>query len=39
MSLIEYLDRDDWREVLRRSFEGAIDLLQRDRWKMTKECD
>lgn len=35
MALIEYLDRDDWRDVLRRSFEGAIALLQRDRWKMT----
>jgi hypothetical protein len=38
MALIEYLDRDDWREVLRRSFEGAIALLQRDRWKMTSSA-
>ena len=32
MSLIEYLERDNWREVLRRSFEGAINLLQTDRF-------
>ncbi|MBV6627711.1 MAG: hypothetical protein KI793_33100 [Rivularia sp. (in: Bacteria)] len=32
MALIEYLERDDWRSVLRRSFEGAITLLQTDRF-------
>ncbi len=32
MSLIEYLEHDNWREVLRRSFEGAITLLQTDRF-------
>lgn len=35
MALIEYLERDDWREVLRRSFEGAINLLQTDRFRRT----
>ncbi|MEA5574102.1 hypothetical protein [Calothrix sp. UHCC 0171] len=38
MALIEYLDRDDWRDAMRRSFEGAIALLQRDRWKMTSSA-
>ena len=32
MSLIEYLEHDNWHEVLRRSFEGAINLLQTDRF-------
>lgn len=32
MALIEYLERDNWREALRRSFEGAITLLQTDRF-------
>ncbi|WP_414623846.1 hypothetical protein [Calothrix sp. CCY 0018] len=32
MALIEYLERDDWREALRRNFEGAIALLQTDRF-------
>ena len=32
MSLIEYLERNNWREVLRRSFEGAINLLQTNRF-------
>ena len=32
MALIEYLEHDDWRSVLRRSFEGAITLLQTDRF-------
>ncbi|GJD18377.1 hypothetical protein RIVM261_033330 [Rivularia sp. IAM M-261] len=33
MSLIEYLvERGDWRSSLRRSFEGAIRLLQTDRY-------
>jgi hypothetical protein len=35
MALIEYLERDNWREVLRRSFEGAIALLQTDRFRQT----
>ena len=38
MALIEYLERDDWREALRRSFEGAITLLQRDRFRMTSSA-
>lgn len=32
MSLIELLDHGDWRGALRRSFEGAIRLLQTDRY-------
>lgn len=32
MSLIEYLEDGDWRGALRRSFEGAIRLLQTDRY-------
>lgn len=32
MSLIEYLEHGDWRAALRRSFEGAITLLQTDRF-------
>lgn len=32
MSLIELLDHGDWRGALRRSFEGAIRLLQTDRF-------
>ncbi|MEL7246094.1 MAG: hypothetical protein AAFV71_28535 [Cyanobacteria bacterium J06633_8] len=32
MSLIEYLEHDNWREVLRRNFERAITLLQTDRF-------
>lgn len=38
MALIEYLERDDWREVLRRSFEGAITLLQTDRFRRTSSA-
>ncbi len=38
MALIEYLERDDWREVLRRSFEGAIALLQTDRFRRTSSA-
>ena len=38
MALIEYLENDDWREVLRRNFEGAITLLQRDRWRITSSA-
>ncbi|BDA75982.1 hypothetical protein CAL7716_101480 (plasmid) [Calothrix sp. PCC 7716] len=32
MSLIEYLEHGDWRGALRRSFEGALHLLQTDRF-------
>lgn len=38
MALIEYLERDDWHEVLRRSFEGAINLLQTDRFRRTSSA-
>ena len=38
MALIEYLERDDWREALRRSFEGAITLLQTDRFRLTSSA-
>lgn len=38
MALIEYLERDDWREVLLRSFEGAITLLQTDRFRRTSSA-
>ena len=35
MALIEYLENGNWREALRRSFEGAIYLLQTDRFRLT----
>jgi len=38
MALIEYLEHDNWREVLRRSFEGAIALLQTDRFRITSSA-
>ncbi len=38
MALIEYLEHDNWREVLRRSFEGAITLLQTDRFRQTSSA-
>jgi hypothetical protein len=38
MALIEYLENDDWREPLRRSFEGAIALLQTDRFRLTSSA-
>jgi hypothetical protein len=38
MSLIEYLEHDNWREALRRSFEGAIALLQTDRFRLTSSA-
>ena len=38
MALIEYLEHDDWRSVLRRSFEGAIALLQTDRFRPTSSA-
>jgi hypothetical protein len=31
MSLIEYLEGDNWQEVLRRNFESALQLLETDR--------
>ena len=38
MALIEYLEDDNWRSVLRRSFEGAIALLQTDRFRSTSSA-
>lgn len=38
MALIEYLEHDNWREILRRSFEGAIALLQTDRFRPTSSA-
>jgi hypothetical protein len=38
MALIEYLENDNWREALRRSFEGAITLLQTDRFRLTSSA-
>jgi len=38
MALIEYLERDDWADVLRRSFEVAIALLQTDRFGLTSSA-
>lgn len=38
MSLIEYLEHDNWQEVLGRSFTGAIVLLQTDRFRMTSSA-
>jgi len=38
MSLIEYLEHDNWQEVLSRSFEGAIVLLQTDRFRRTSSA-
>ncbi|MEB3217043.1 MAG: hypothetical protein VKN72_12565 [Nostocales cyanobacterium 94392] len=38
MALIEYLEHDNWRSVLRRSFEGAISLLQTDRFRPTSSA-
>lgn len=38
MALIEYLEHDNWREVLLRSFEGAIALLQTDRFRPTSSA-
>jgi hypothetical protein len=35
MSLIEYLEHDNWREVLHRNFSEAINLLQTDRFRRT----
>ena len=38
MALIEYLENDNWREALRKSFEGAIGLLQTDRFRLTSSA-
>jgi hypothetical protein len=38
MALIEYLENDDWQDVLRRSFEGAITLLRTDRFRLTSSA-
>ncbi len=38
MALIEYLETDRWQEALRRSFVGAIDLLQTDRFRVTSSA-
>jgi|GEM_PF-799344 hypothetical protein len=38
MALIEYLERGNWREVLSRSFVGAITLLQTDRFRLTSSA-
>jgi hypothetical protein len=38
MALIEYLEQDDWADVLRRSFEVAIALLQTDRFCLTSSA-
>ena len=38
MALIEYLERDDWADVLRRSFAIAIALLQTDRFRLTSSA-
>jgi len=35
MSLIEYLERDNWEDVLRRSFSMAIYFLKHDRFAVT----
>jgi len=33
MSLIEHLESDNWREVLRRNFEYALEVLKTDRFR------
>jgi hypothetical protein len=33
MSLIEHLESDDWREILRRNFEYALEVLKNDRFR------
>jgi len=33
MALIEYLESDDWREVLRRNFECTLEILKNDRFR------
>jgi hypothetical protein len=38
MSLIEYLEGDNWQEVLRRNFESALWLLKTDRYGMTSSA-
>lgn len=34
MSLIEHLESDDWKEVLRRNFEYALEILKNDRFRI-----
>jgi hypothetical protein len=38
MALIEYLEQENWADVLRRSFEVAIVLLQTDRFCLTSSA-
>jgi hypothetical protein len=38
MSLIEYLEGDNWQEVLCRNFEGALWLLKTDRYRLTSSA-
>ncbi|MBM4043416.1 MAG: hypothetical protein FJ290_33430 [Planctomycetes bacterium] len=33
MALIEHLEREDWQDVLRRSFEYTLDVLKNDRFR------
>lgn len=33
MSLIEHLETDDWKEILRRNFEYALEVLKNDRFR------
>lgn len=33
MSLIEHLHRDDWQDVLRRTFEYSLEVLKEDRFR------
>lgn len=34
MSLIEYLERDNWQDVLKRNFELALDALARKDYRI-----
>ena len=38
MALIKHLEKNDWADVLRRSFEVAIALLQTDRFRLTSSA-
>jgi len=33
MSLIEHLETDGWKEILRRNFEYAVEVLKNDRFR------
>lgn len=35
MALIEYLESDDWKEVLRKNLDSALDVLKNDRFRTT----